>query len=129
MINYALGISSQFGVSFWSTPHKPECESVAVIFGSHIRFSFYRDFLHQLLEVQNGNRLKFNFSDDPDYVDMVPSEAVEVQLTVISPESIKIDDFYIHKQIIVATKELIKIVENWVKFVEVNTEAFEKKQG
>jgi hypothetical protein len=124
MINFGLGLGFSSGLRFGSTPQRPEWESVSLIFGSHVYFPFYQDFLIQLQEVIEGKRQKFTFDEEKDYEEFVPGEAVDIKLTVLSPESIEIDDFYTNKQLIVSTEELIRTVKNWLKFVEVNTTAF-----
>ena len=119
MVHFILGISSLHGVSFGSTPHKPEWESVAIIFGSHIIFSFYKDFLHQLQEVQDGKRLKFNFDEEEDYAEFVPGEAVNIKLLIVDKDYIEIDDFDTDKKTYVKTIDLKILVEKNYVDIEV----------
>ena len=130
MINYALGISTEFGVSFWSTPHKPEWETISWMFGSHIYYpSFYSDLSNQLQEVIDEKRQKFAFDERQEYEEFVPGGATRIKLSVynnmhVDEAYIEIDDFYTDKKIHVKAHELKIIVDNWIKFVEVNTKAF-----
>ena len=130
MVHFVLGISSLHGVSFSSIPHKPEWETISWMFGSHIYYpSFYSDLSNQLQEVIEGKRQKFAFDERQEYEEFVPGEATRIKLSVydnihVDDVYIEIDDFYTDKKIHVKAHELKIIVDNWIKFVEVNTKAF-----
>lgn len=131
MINFGLSLGSSSDLRFSSSPRRPEWETISWMFGSHIYYpSFYSDLSNQLQEVIDGKRQKFVFDDDEkEYEEFVPGEATRIKLSVynnihVDEAYIEIDDFYTDKKIHVKAHELKIIVDNWIKFVEVNTKAF-----
>lgn len=126
MIHFVLGLSPKNGVSFGSSPHKPEWERLTWIFTSGIKLSFFELLNSQLTEAMRGKRKKFVFDEEKDYEDSIPVEFCDLKLYIIDRQYIDIHDCENNNKLIVKTAELKAIVENWLKFVDVNTKAFAK---
>ena len=129
MISFRLSLGFSSGLRFGSSPQRPEWETISLIFGSYVYHPFYSNLSNQLQEVIDGKRRKFAFDEEQDYAEFVPGEAVSIKLSVydnihVDDVYIEIDDFYTDKKIHVKAHELKIIVDNWIKFVEVNTKAF-----
>lgn len=132
MVNFGLSLGFSSGLMFGSTPQRPEWESISLIFGSHVYFPFYKDLSNQLQEVIDGKRQEFAFDEEQDYAEFVPGEAIRIKLSVydnvhVNDTYVEVEDFDTDKKVYVKAQDLKIIVDNWIKFIDVNTKAFSEK--
>jgi hypothetical protein len=83
---------------------------------------FYQNFLSEISEIENGNKETFE-----DRYDVGGGLMFELKITKETTYCETWTD--VRKCLELPTSEFKELVENWIKFVEVNTVAFGSKNG
>jgi len=124
MVNFSLSIDlNSNDIYFSSYPQKDEL--FAHIFSGRIKLSYFKNLSTQLEEVIRRTR---NDIEEEDKVVPSPNPAVYCVLSINNTLA-EIIDLETKQQVRLKTIDFKRLVDNWIKFVEVNTTAFNSKNS
>jgi hypothetical protein len=130
MINFSIGFNSHNDdIHFASYPRKEEWELFCNLFEGNMDMNYFKSIRKQLQEIEMGKRTNFEEDDRS-----IPSlnDWFRFELNIVShqgiAEGVQLSERREKKVLTVSITDFKQLVDRWIKFVEVNTKAFAKKE-
>jgi len=123
MINFCLSIDYTFKkpyLLFSSSSQRDERCILTGIFDGHIKLEYFKSLSHQLTEIIREKRISLDENDK-----LVPSPNSYFHCVLeVDSKTITLTDLEKNQQIRLKAIDFKKLIDNWIKYVEVNTDAF-----
>jgi hypothetical protein len=116
-------------INFASYPRKEEWELFCNLFEGNINMNYFKSIRKQLQEVEMGKRTNF---DEEDRVIPSLNDWFRFELNIVLHkgiiEGVQMRERRENKALTVSVADFKQLLDRWIKFVEVNTKAFAKKE-
>jgi hypothetical protein len=128
MIVFSLSIDYNFRdpyILFSSSSQRDEWKILTGVFDGHIKLEYFKSLSAQFEEIISRQRVSLE-EDDKVVPSPNPGTYCVLEVDTASTEIIDLEN---NQQLRLRTTDFKKLIDNWIKFVEVNTAAFSTKNA